>query len=313
MLTIKAYSIFDDFGERPAELIRSAGIKLTVHPPGVPRPDSSQMKTILLQYDIVIIGTSQKIKEDMFEDIDTSRIIATASVGVDHICIPEAKKHLVQIINTPKANAQSVAEYTIACMLSCCKRLTEGDQVYRKGKNNKVLRRKPEDLCGKTIGVVGAGNIAERIMEYAHFFGMKILCWTRDPSHHANLRAKGVRFVSLDELAAEADYISVNLPNNAGTKNIISEQLVEKMKPEVVFVTISRLDTVDMHALLKKAAENRSFYLCADIDPDPEIAELAANDHAPNIMITPHIAGGTVETRKRMFMEIAEALANGRL
>lgn len=312
MLTIKAYSIFDDFGEEPAAVIRSAGIELMVHPLGVPRPDSSQMKTILSEYDIVIIGTSQKITEDMFDTITTPRIIATASVGVDHIRIPEEKKSLVKIINTPKANAQSVAEYTIACMLSCCKRLAEGDRVYREGKNNKALLRKPEDLAGKTIGVVGAGNIAVRIMEFAQFFGMNILCWTRDPSHHADLTAKGVRFVSLEELAAASDYISVNLPNNAGTKNIISAGLVEKMKPEAVFVTISRLDTVDMQALLKKATENRTFYLCADIDPDPEVAALAAADHAPNILITPHIAGGTVETRKRMFLEVAEALANGR-
>lgn len=304
---MKIYTIFDDFDEKAVKTITDAGGELTVHPYGIPRPDSIQMKSILEEYDCVIIGTTQKITEEMFENISAPRLIATASVGLDHIKIPEEKKNLVTVINTPCANAQSVAEYTMGCALSCCKRLTEGNMLYRQGKNNKNLFRKPEDLSGKIMGVIGAGNISVRIMEYARFFGMEVLCWTKTPENHKDLEEKGVKFASLDEIAGTADVISVNLPNNSGTQGIISVGIVEKMKETAIFISVSRLETIDIDALFKKARKNKSFYVCLDLDVDEGIVRKIPDQ--PNVMITPHTAGGTVETRKRMFRELAEKIA----
>ena len=305
---MRAYSIFDDFTKEALDILTAAEVEVTVHPTGVPRPDAVRMKEILKEYDCVIIGTSQKITEDMFQGIDTPRIIATASVGLDHIKVPESKRSLVTVINTPKANAQSVAEYTMACALACCKRLDEGSRLYRQGKNNKSLFQKPEDLLGKTMGVVGAGSISERIMAFASFFGMRILCWTRNPEQHRDLERYAVRFVSLDELVRIADFISVNLPNKPETVGLISSELISRMKPSAVFISVSRLDTVDAEALFARAREDRGFYVCLDLDLDPELVRQTPDQ--PNVMVTPHIAGGTVETRKRMFTEIAQSLAS---
>ena len=119
---MKAYSVFDDFPKEAVETLVSAGFEVFVHPLGVSRPSEAQMKAILEEYYCVIIGTSQLITEDMFEIITEPRIIGTASVGIDHIHIPADKRALVKIINTPKANAQSVAEYTMGCALAACKR-----------------------------------------------------------------------------------------------------------------------------------------------------------------------------------------------
>ena len=304
---MRAYSIFDDFSEDAKEILHDAGIEVTVHPLGVPRPDHDQMKKYLETYDCVIIGTSQKISEDMFENIVAPRIIATASVGIDHIRVPGEKKHLVSILNTPKANAQSVAEYTMGCALSCVKRLAEGKAIYQAGKNNKALFQKPEDLAGKTMGVIGAGNISVRIMEYARFFGMKVLCWTRNPDNHRELEGKGVIFASLMDLVRSSDVISVNLPNNEGTKGLVSAELVTAMKPSAVFISVSRLDTIDVGALFKKAEIHHGFYVCLDLDVNESVVNTMPN--SPNVLITPHIAGGTVETRKRMFREAAQRVA----
>ena len=305
---MKVYSIFDDFDDTAIRTIEEAGCQITVHPLGVQRPDSTQMKIILEEYDCVIIGTSQKISEDMFENITEPRIIATASVGLDHINIPEDKRQLVTILNTPKANAQSVAEYTMGCALSCVKRLVEGCELYRQEKNNKCLFRKPEDLAGKTIGVIGAGNISVRIMEYAQFFGMNVLCWTRSPEHHKGLVEKGIQFVTLAELAETADVISVNLPNNSGTKHLISPDIVQLMKDTAVFISVSRQDTVDVEALIEKSKACPGFYVCLDLDVNKTIVDQMPD--LPNVMITPHIAGGTVETRKRMFREVSEQIVS---
>lgn len=304
---MNAYTIFDDYDASAIATLQKAGIDLTVHPPGVPRPDKAKMKHILEKYDCVIIGTSQQITEDMFENITSSRIIATASVGLDHIQIPDAKHDLVMVLNTPKANAQSVAEYTMGCALSCCKRLYEGNALYRVGKNNKALSQKPADLAGKTIGVVGAGNISARIMDYAAFFGMDILCWTRNPQSHMDLLGKGVCFAELEELVARADVISVNLPRASGTKQLISSALIDRMKETAIFISVSRLDTTDVFALFRKANTNPNFYVCLDLDVNNEVVE--AIPDLPNVLVTPHIAGGTIETRKRMFCELAGRIA----
>lgn len=301
---MRIYSIFDDFDIDAIKIIEEAGGNLTIHPLGVPRPNTIQMKIILEDYDCVIIGTSQKISEDMFENITSPRVIATASVGMDHIRIPENKKELVTVINTPKANAQSVAEFTMGCALSCCKRLIEGEELYRQGKDNKQLYQKPEDLAGKIIGVIGAGNISTRIMDYAQFFGMSILCWTRNPDHHRELEEKGVHFTGLNELAEKADVISVNLPNNADTRGLVSNTLVDRMKDTAIFISVSRLNTIDVKALFDKARSYPSFYVCLDLDVNQEVVKKMPI--LPNVMVTPHIAGGTIETRKRMFREVAE-------
>ena len=303
---MRIYSIFDDFDQEAIQIIADAGGELTVHPLGVPRPNAAQIKMILEEYDCVIIGTSQKITEDMFANITTPRMIATASVGLDHIRIPEDKKDLITVINTPKANAQSVAEYTIGCALACCKRLVEGKELYKQEKDNKQLNQKPEDLAGKIIGVVGAGNISARIMDYARFFGMSILCWTRNPDHHKELEEKDVRFADLYELAEKADVISVNLPNNMGTRGLISSDLVNRMKDTAIFISVSRLETIDVDALFDKAQMSPDFYVCLDLDVNHDVVKKMPI--RPNVMVTPHIAGGTVETRKRMFREVANQI-----
>ena len=304
---MKIYSVFDDYNKEAIDIIRGAGGELTIHPTGISRPNTSQMKVILKEYDCIIIGTGQRITEDMFEGIETPRIIATASVGLDHITKQKKKRSLVTIINTPKANAQSVAEYTIGCALVCCKRLIESKDLYQQGKSNKFLYQKPEDLIGKTIGVIGAGNISQRIMEYASIFGMHTLCWTRNPNKHRDLEQHGVRFVDLNDLVRTADYISVNLPNKLETKGMITSELISEMKSNAVFISVSRLDVIDVEALFDRARMNKAFYVCLDLDVDSEIVRQMPKQ--PNILVTPHIAGGTVETRKRMFTELANTIA----
>lgn len=305
---MKAYSIFDDFDSDAVSLVKEAGIELTVHPLGVPRPTPEEMKKILEKYECVFIGTSQKISEDMFENINEPRIIATASVGMDHIKIPKEKRELVTVYNTPTANAQSVAEYTIGCALACCKRLYEGKRLYLEGKDNKSLSHKPEDLNGKIIGVVGAGNISQKIIEFASFLQMKVICWTSHPTRHEKMLEKGVSFVSLEKLAEQADVISVNLPNVSGTKKIISEKLVKRMKDNAIFISVSRLDTIEIDALIAKARDYKDFYVCVDIDIDSDVVSQIQD--LQNVQITPHIAGGTIETRKRMFLEAARQVVN---
>lgn len=300
---MKIYSIFDDFDYEATQILVDGGNELTIHPLGVERPDSNKMHELIKKFDCVIIGTSQKISEHMLVDITKPRIIATASIGIDHIAVPTSKKDLVTIINAPTANNRSVAEYTIGCALMCCKRMNEGVNLYQQGMNNKSLSKKPQDLGGKIMGIIGAGKISEEIIRYAHFFNMEILCWTFHPDKHINFCNYGVKFVELDELICNADIISVNLPYTHETKGLISEKLIRMIKKDAIFINISRLSIVKWEALLIKAQEEKNFYVCMDVDVDAKLVNNVKN--IDNVFITPHIAGGTIEARKRMFKEVA--------
>jgi D-3-phosphoglycerate dehydrogenase len=306
VIKIRAYTIFDDYDDYSAYLIRSSGIQLDIHPSNVPRPSSDEMKAILEDYDCVIVGTSQKITSCMFEKVATPKIIATASVGIDHICIPDNKRNLVKIINTPKANAQSVAEYTIGCALSCIKRLRESTRLYMHGYDNKHLFKKPRELKNSVFGVIGAGLISETIMRHAQFWGANVICWTPHPQFHQNIAKSGVQFVTLKQIFEESDILSVNLPSTPETKELISKTYIELMKNDAIFISISRIDILDFQELFSKALINPTFYICLDIDIVQCVAEIYENND--NIIITPHIAGGTVETRNRMFLEIANQI-----
>ena len=303
---MRAYSIFDDFTSEAIKTLEDAGVELTVHPLGVPRPDHDQMKTILEQYDVVIIGTSQKITEDMFANVTGPRIIATASVGLDHIKTPDSKKALCTILNTPNANTQSVAEYNLGAMIAARKRFMEGDQLYSQGLDNKKLVRKPEDIHGATIGFVGAGRISGKTMELLYPFGVNMLCYSDDADMRQYLTDQfGVRFVSLSELAEKSDIISVNVPSTPETYHLISADVIAAMKTDCVFISIAREQVVDIPALIGKANTDQNFYAFLDLDVIPEY--VGKNNHR-NVIITPHIAGGTIETRKRMFKEVAEGI-----
>ncbi len=304
---MRAYSIFDDFTTDAIKTLEDAGIELTVHPLGVPRPDHDQMKMILEQYDAVIIGTSQKITEDMFENISKPRIIGTASVGLDHIKVPESKKNLCTIFNTPNANTQSVAEYNVGAMLMTRKRIMEGNYLYSQGLDNKKLIRKPEDIYGTTIGFVGAGRISAETMKLLSVFGTKFLCYTLHPENHKNLADKyNLKFVTLNELAQQSDIISINVPLNESTQNLINTDIISEMKENCIVVSVARNKVIDIHALIGKANTNPNFYAILDLDVLPDY--IGKNNNR-NIVITPHIAGGTIETRKRMFNEIAQSIS----
>lgn len=303
---MKIYSIFDDYDDTAAEKLRSAGNELTILPKGHSRPSGDDLQLILEEYDCIIIGTGQKLSESMFSNIETPKIIATASTGIDHINIPEEKKEFISVINTPGANAAAVAEYIIGAALNCCRRISEGTILYQESKDNKKLRKKPVELRGKTLGIIGAGNVSKELIKLADAFHMNILCWTAHPERHKDIFESKAKYVSLDELVSDAEIITLNLPECSDTYGLVSPELIKKMRNDAIFISVSRLSLIDTSALQKKAEENPSFYVCLDVDVDINLVNHMSK--LDNVYITPHIAGGTEESRIRMFRMTADRI-----
>ena len=302
---MRAYSVFDGFPATAVAVLERKGIQVTVHPHGVPRPEGDGLKSLLRSYDILILGTGQKMPESFFTEIREKRIIGTASIGTDHICVPSAQKDLIKIVNAPTSNRISVAEHTFLLILALEKNLLDAVAVAARGAKKKEMHHNPSDLFGKTIGVVGAGGTAGAVLRVAQALGMRRICWTRNPENHQGMA--GVDFVSLDELMEASDIVSVNLPLTPGTRHLIDRDKIRRMKENAIFVSLSRAEVTDNESLFARAKESPMFRVGLDVDAD-QIAGLW-DPSMKNVIVTPHIGGGTVEARLRMFEEVSENIA----
>ena len=305
---MRAYSVFDDFPQSSISILRNKGVEVIVHPKGEERPKGGELKRLLDEYDILIISTAQTISEGMFKDVVTPKIIGTASSGVDHIHVPLDKCRYVKIVNAKNANRSTVTEHAFALLLALRKQLLDGRAVAAEGKSKKNMSRRPVDLLGSTIGVVGAGGIASSILRMADCWGMKRLCWTLHPENHLDLKADNVEFVDLETLCLKSDNIVVSIPLSDRTNCLVTSSLISYMKDTAAVIVTSRLEVVDIEALFAKAKNNPLFGLAIDADA-ASIRDLWSIEQN-NIIVTPHIAGGTVESRIRLFNECSQNVVN---
>lgn len=299
---LKAYSIFKDLDQKACEIITNAGIQLELSQKEE-RPNKEDLVELLKNYDILIIGVKEKFTQDMLKEVNCKKVIATLSIGLDHIDKSFFESEYIKVINCPIANVISVAEHIFSLILSLKKRIIEANDISIKGGTKKDLSRRSQDISGSTIGMIGAGKIAKEVIKIAKVFDMKIVCYTLHPEKHQDLSEQDIQFLNLDELLANADIITVNIPLNEASENLISNDKIRLMKKSATFINTSRAEIVDMNALVKYADENETFNIGLDIDVEnyKEILNVKRN----NVIITPHIAGVTQEAIKRIDIGLA--------
>ena len=299
---LKAYSIFKDLDQKACKIITNAGIQLELSQKEE-RPNKEDLVELLKNYDILIIGVKEKLTQDMLKEVNCKKVIATLSIGLDHIDKSFFESEYIKVINCPTANVISVAEHIFSLILSLKKRIIEANDISIKGGTKKDLSRRSQDISGSTIGIIGAGKIAKEVIKIAKVFDMKIVCYTLHPEKHQDLLEQDIQFLNLDELLSNADIITVNIPLNEASENLISNDKIRLMKKSATFINTSRAEIVDMNALVKYADENETFNIGLDIDVEnyKEILNVKRN----NVIITPHIAGVTQEAIKRIDIGLA--------
>ena len=302
---LKAYSIIKDLNKKACEIIKNNGIQLDISNSDK-RPDKEELIKLLDKYDILIIGIEDKFTKDMLPSTTKKKIIATLSIGLDHIDNVFLENDNIKIINCQNSNVVSVAEHIFALILGLKKRIIEANDISLKGENRKKLSMKSNDITGSTLGVIGAGKISREVIRISKVFDMKIICNTLNPELHEDLKKQGIEFVSLDEVLSNADIITINIPLNEENRNIISKEKIRLMKRTATFINTSRGEIVDMNELIKYADENKTFNVGLDIDAEnyKDILDIKRN----NVIVTPHIAGVTKEAIERMDVEVANTL-----
>ncbi|MFB3050252.1 MAG: hydroxyacid dehydrogenase, partial [Acidimicrobiia bacterium] len=201
----------------------------------------------------LVVRSVTQVDADMIAAAPKLVVIGRAGIGVDNIDVDAATDRGILVVNAPEANTISAAEHTMALMLAQARRIPEADASLRAGRWDRS-RLQGVELHGKTLGVLGLGRIGAMVAERAAAFGMRVMA--HDPYVSDEHAARfGVELTSLDELLAEADFLTIHMPRTAETEGLIGAAAFKKMKDGVRIVNAARGGIVDEDALAAAVAE----------------------------------------------------------
>ncbi|MEE9195643.1 MAG: phosphoglycerate dehydrogenase, partial [Alphaproteobacteria bacterium] len=295
--------IADEMSPRAAERFRQNGIevdeKVDLDKPGLAR--------IIADYDGLVVRSATKVTAKLLEKAKRLKVIGRAGIGVDNIDVDAATEKGVAVMNTPYGNSITTAEHTIAMMLALARAIPAADASTRQGKWEKSKFMGVE-VSGKTLGLIGCGNIGSIVAEKAQGLAMKVIGY--DP-YLALERAEdlGVRKVDLGQLFAEADFISLHVPLTDSTRNIINAAAIAKMKDGVRIINCARGGLVNEPALRKALEDGRVAGAALDVF-SVEPATENPLFKAPNLVATPHLGAATTEAQVNVAIQVADQMSD---
>jgi len=273
---------------------------------------SAELKEALSEYDGIITLVTNKINGEVLASAGKKlRIISNYGVGYDNIDVAAAKKRGIVVTNTPGAASESVAEHTFMLILACAKQVVEADKFVRLGKYKRwdPYAFVSPQVWGKTIGIIGLGKIGTFVGNIAYEgFKMNVLYCDLEKSEDFEL-LYGAKFCDLKTLLSEADFISIHCPLNDKTKHLIGKEQFKLMKKGAILVNTGRGAIVNEEALIWALSENKIAGAGLDVfEHEPDISE--ALRLLPNVILTPHSASATLETRIAMSKIAAQNIIN---
>jgi D-3-phosphoglycerate dehydrogenase len=293
--------------------IAEEGLKLFKSQPGLEidvrkgmSPD--ELRNIIGNYDSIIVRSATNVTSDIIDAAGSKlRLIGRAGIGVDNVDVASATKKGIIVMNTPEANAITTAEHTIALMLSIARRVPQAHISVKTGLWERS-KFKGREIFGKTLGLIGLGNIGRLVAERAIGLKMKVLAY--DPFLSPEAGAKlGVELVSFDELIESSDIISVHTPLTNETKNLLSKEAFERMKRGVILVNCARGGIVNEDDLCDAIKSGIVSGAALDVfekePPDKENPLLALNG---DLVLTPHLGASTEEAQTKVSVAIAEQI-----
>ena len=252
--------------------------------------------------DALIVRSAVQVNAALLEHATRLRVIGRAGVGVDNIDLDAATRKGIAVMNTPGANAVAVAEHTLGLMLTMARHISRADALMHAAKWEKKSLQGTE-LRGKTLGVVGLGRIGMEVARRARAFGMEIVA--HDPFVSPVVaKEQGIRMVSLDEVYAAADYLTLHVGLTDQTSGMINPESLKKMKPGVRLVNCARGELVDEAALVHALKQGRVAAAALDVFAEEPLKNSPLAD-MENVILTPHIGGSTHEAQAAVGYQIA--------
>ncbi|MDF0601306.1 phosphoglycerate dehydrogenase [Psychromarinibacter sp. C21-152] len=297
--------VSDKLSETAVQIFRDRGIDVDFQPDL--GKDKDKLAEVIGQYDGLAIRSATKVTDKLLEKADNLKVIGRAGIGVDNVDIPAASRKGVIVMNTPFGNSITTAEHAIAMIMSTARQIPEANASTQAGKWEKS-RFMGVELTGKTLGVIGAGNIGSIVIDRAHGLRMKVIAY--DPFLGQERADKlGVEKVELDELLSRADFVTLHVPLTDKTRNILSRENLGKMKKGARVINCARGGLVDEAALAEMIQSGHIASAALDV-----FAEEPAKENPlfglPNVVCTPHLGAATSEAQENVALQVAEQMSD---
>ena len=297
--------ISDELSKAAVNIFKERGVDVAYEPKL--GKDKEKLKSVIELYDGLAVRSATKATADIIAAGKNLKVIGRAGIGVDNIDIPAATAAGIVVMNTPYGNAITTAEHAIAMMFAAARQIPQASQSTHAGKWEKS-RFMGVELFGKTLGIIGCGNIGGIVAERAIALKMRVIAF--DP-YLTDARAVelGVEKVELDTLLARADIISLHTPLTDQTKNILSATALAKMKQGVIIVNCARGGLLDEEALKAGLDSGRIGAAAIDVFAVEPATSNALFGH-DRVVATPHLGAATREAQENVAIQVAEQMAD---
>jgi len=297
--------VSDQLSETAVQIFKDRGVEVDFLPQV--GKDKEKLLEIIGQYDGLAIRSATKATEKLIAAAENLKVIGRAGIGVDNVDIPAASKRGIIVMNTPFGNSITTAEHAIALMFAVARQLPEADASTQAGKWEKSKFMGVE-ITGKTLGVIGCGNIGSIVCSRA--IGLKMRVVAFDPFLSLE-RAKeiGVEKVELDELLALADFITLHVPMTEKTRNIIDAAALKKTKKGVRIINCARGGLVveaDLAEAIKSGHVAGAGFDVFEVEPATESPLFGL----PGVVCTPHLGASTAEAQENVALQVAEQMSD---
>ena len=296
--------ISDELSPAAVAIFKDNGIDVTFEP--ALGKDKERLEKIIGDYDGLAIRSATKVTEKLLAKATKLKVVGRAGIGVDNVDIKCATANGVIVMNTPFGNSITTAEHAIAMMMALARQIPEADKSTQTGKWEKS-RFMGVELFGKTLGVIGCGNIGSIVADRGVGLKMKVIAFDPFLSPERAM-AIGVAKVELDDLLRRADFITLHTPLTDKTRNIIDTAALLKTKPGVRIVNCARGGLIDEKALLAALKSGHVAGAALDVFEE-EPAKVNPLFGAPNLICTPHLGAATGEAQENVALQIAEQMS----
>jgi D-3-phosphoglycerate dehydrogenase len=297
--------ISDALSPAAVQIFRDRGLEVDFQPNL--GKDKDKLADLIGGFEGLAVRSATKVSGKILERANKLRVIGRAGIGVDNVDIPAATARGVIVMNTPFGNSITTAEHAISLMLALARQIPEADSSTRAGKweKNKFLG---VEIFGKTLGVIGCGNIGSIVADRALGLKMKVIAYDPFLSPERAM-ALGVEKVELEELFKRADFVTLHTPLTDKTRNIIDAAALKRMKKGVRIINCARGGLVDEAALADALKSGQAAGAAFDVFVD-EPATHNPLFGLPNVVCTPHLGAATSEAQENVALQIAEQMSD---
>ncbi|MBY8987931.1 MAG: phosphoglycerate dehydrogenase [Candidatus Lokiarchaeota archaeon] len=307
-MELKNYKVLvsDGLAQEGVEILKKyKNFEITIND----KTSREELLEIIGPFDGIIVRSATKITPEVIKAGKKLKVIVRAGTGYDNINIEECNNHGIVVLITPLGNTNAVVELTIGLMLNFARNVSKANISMREGKWDKKILIGSE-LQGKTVGVIGLGNIGAAVVKKCQAFNMNVVAFDRFIPKKRGQDLGAELIDNFDDFLARLDYITIHVPLTAQTKDLISYSEIEKMKPTAIIVNVARGGVVNEQALYNALKNNKIGGACIDVfskEPvDPKDAPFIGLD---NCITTPHLGASTFEAQIEVAKLAAERIA----